>query len=153
MISRTMTGWRWYRDANTFRVFFHLMINANYKEHDFENITVRRGQLVTSRKTLAAELGISEQNVRTALRHLKSTGEITSSETSKFTLITVINYDKYQASTGTSTGDQPAVNQKLTGNQPQCNKDNKDNKEKNIVPDRKIAEFSNAELAAMLETW
>lgn len=145
LIARKLIGWRWYRDANTFRVFFHLLIKANYTEHDFENITVQRGQLVTSRKTLAEELGISEQNVRTALRHLKSTGEITSSETSKFTVITINHYDKYQAFTKTSTNDQPTIDRKLTGAQPQYNKNNKENKENNIV--------STEALAAMLETW
>ena len=147
-IDRKLTGWRWYRNANTFRVFFHLLLTANYEVLDFENITVKRGQRVVSRVTLANELGISEQSVRTALHHLEATGEITSSGTSKFTIITINNYDKYQAITSTSTNDQPTANQQLTSDQPQCKKDKKEKERKeSVIYRHKYGEYKNVLLS------
>ena len=113
------------------------MLKANYCEREFENITVKRGQLVTSRKQLADETGISEQSIRTALVHLKSTNEITTRATSKFTIITIVNYEEWQSTTNISTNDQPTTNQQSTNDQPQCNNNNnikKNNNSNNLLP-------------------
>lgn len=96
-IDRNITRWRWYKDANTLQVFLHLIINANISDHDFEGITVHRGQLVTSYPSLADSLNLTIRNVRTALDHLKSTGEVTVTRCPKYSLITVVNYDLYQS--------------------------------------------------------
>lgn len=89
--------WRWYTDGNTFRLFFHLIMTASHKDKPWKDIVVRRGQRVASYDSLAEELQLSQRQVRTALEHLKSTGEVTSKVTSKYSIITVVNYDKYQA--------------------------------------------------------
>lgn len=113
-IDRNILNWRWYSNANTMRVFIHILLKSNIREKSFENITVSRGQLVTSRKSLSSELGISEQSVRTALEHLKSTNEITIQGTSKYSIITVKNYDNYQGAPDKSTNNQPTTNQQST---------------------------------------
>ncbi|MEE3498969.1 MAG: hypothetical protein VZS12_07535, partial [Ruminococcus bromii] len=64
-LDRNILRWRWYKKPNTLRLFVHLLLNANVVDRDFENITVCRGQLLTSRRSLSASLGISEQSVRT----------------------------------------------------------------------------------------
>ena len=89
--------WRWYTDGNTFRLFFHLIMTASHKDKPWKDIVVRRGQRIASYDSLAEELQLSQRQVRTALEHLKSTGEVTSKTTSKYSIITVVNYDKYQA--------------------------------------------------------
>lgn len=124
-INRNILNWRWYSDENTFRVFFHLLLKANFKDGEFEKHDIKRGQLITGRKVLSKELNISERNVRTALEHLKSTNEITIKGTSKYSIITIKNYDKYQSVTNTSTNNQPATNQQSTNNQPQYKKNKK----------------------------
>ena len=119
-IDRNITRWRWYTDPNTLLVFLHLIISANVTDHDFENITVRRGQLVTSYPSLANSLNLSIQQVRTALGHLKSTGEITVKRHPKYSLLTVVSYDMYQsAPTVKSTGEQQSTNSQSTVNQQQ----------------------------------
>ena len=119
-IDRNITRWRWYKDAITLQVFLHLIINANVTDHDFESITVHRGQLVTSYPSLANSLNLSIQQVRTALGHLKSTGEITVKRHPKYSLITVVSYDMYQsAPTVKSTGKQQSANSQSTVNQQQ----------------------------------
>lgn len=95
-LDRRITRWRWYHDPNTFRMFVHLILIANYEDCDFQKITIHRGQLVTSLASLSRDLGISIRSVRTSLEHLESTGEVTSKNYSKFRVITIQNYDTYQ---------------------------------------------------------
>lgn len=64
--------------------------------------------------------------MRTALGHLKSTSEITTTAHRRFQVITIVNYDLYQSSlTGTTTGCQQAINSLSTPYQQQL----KNNKE------------------------
>ena len=111
---RSIASWRWYHNANTFRVFFHLIISANYTDHDFEGVTIHRGQVVTSRKSLAKELNLSEREIRTALTHLKTTNDIAIETTAKFSIITVNSFEDYQGATNTSTNERPSNDQRAT---------------------------------------
>lgn len=132
-ISRKITRWRWYKDGNTFRLFLHLLLTANHEDCDFEKITVKRGQRVASRRTLAKETGMSEREVRTALSHLISTQEVTSEPTSKYTVITVNNYDSYQTAASETTSDRPASDQRPTSDRPQCKNDKNEKNDKNNI--------------------
>ena len=114
-IDRNILKWRWYQDANTARVFLHLILTANIEDHDFQKITVHRGEVVTSLASLSRQLRVSIKSVRTALDHLKSTGEVASTAYNKFQVISIINYDLYQAvgasrtaSNGQAAGKQTA---------------------------------------------
>lgn len=93
------------------RVFLHLLLSANVEDHDFQHVTIHRGQVATSYEALANALGLSAQNVRTAIAHLKSTGELTSNAYSKFQVLTIVSWDLYQCElTGKLTGNQQATN-------------------------------------------
>ena len=129
-LSRKILNWRWYEDGNTFRVFIHLLLTANVESHDFRDITVPRGSVITSYGKLASDLGMSVQNVRTALDHLKATGEVTSKQHSKFSMISIVNYDLYQAKV---TGNQQAINKQLTSNQQQYKNDKNDKEKKEYI--------------------
>lgn len=110
--------WEWYRNPNTFRLFIHLLLRANYCDLRFEGRTVKRGQLVTSLPTLALETGLSVREIRTAIDHLKSTGELTDTSTSKYRVITIVNYDRYQDSDrqidSQATGERQASDRQAT---------------------------------------
>ena len=95
-LHRKLSEWEWYGDSKTLHLFVHLLLKANYKPSEWRGIRLAPGQLVTGRKQLSAETGISEQSVRTSLERLKSTSEITISSTNRFSLITVCNYSIYQ---------------------------------------------------------
>lgn len=139
---RKMTEWEWYTDGNTYRVFTHLLLTANYKETNYKGVTIYPGQTVTGRKALADALHISERNVRTALKHLKSTNEITIETTSKFSVVTVVNWELYQChlgevtneSTNELTNNRPASDQQVTT--PKEYK--KENKERNNISSNKL---------------
>lgn len=59
-------------------------------------VPIKRGSFVTSRATIAKDMKMTEQEVRTAIDHLISTGEITKTSTNKLTILTINNYESYQ---------------------------------------------------------
>ena len=95
-IDRKITEWEWYKNLNTKVVFFHCLLKANWKEGKFEGKIIKRGSFVTSIKKLSLELCLTEDEVRTAIKHLISTGEITKQTTNKYSVITVSIYELYQ---------------------------------------------------------
>ena len=117
-LHRSILNWEWYQDQNTKSVFIHLLLNANWEDSRFRGMDVPRGSLVCGRKKLSKSLGLSEQEIRTSLEHLKSTNEITIKSTNRFSIITIANWEKYQGlreeSTNKSTNN-------LTNNQPTSN--------------------------------
>ena len=95
-IDRNIVRWRWYKNHQTFHVFISLLLMANYKDADFERDTIHRGQLATSLESLSNSTSLTISQVRTALSHLKETGEIAITRRSRYLVITVLNYSKYQ---------------------------------------------------------
>lgn len=132
---RSLLDWEWYKNSNTKAVFIHLLLKANHADARWQGTDIKAGQLITSSDGLAKEIGLTRQNVRTALVHLKSTNEITIQSTNKFMLITLENWASYQVDTEDSTSkptseptnDQPATNQQLTTNNKNKNKEKKKN--------------------------
>lgn len=99
-LHRQILEWDWYGDINTKIVFIHLLLTVNYKPKKWHGIIIDRGQRVASLADLAEETGLTIRQIRTALEHLKATGELTKTMTSTATgqvpLITVENYTLYQ---------------------------------------------------------
>lgn len=119
-VPRGLTDWEWYTDANTARVYLHLLLTANWQDKRWQGINVKAGQLVTSQAHLAEQLGLSVRNIRTALEHLQMTGEVTVKIGSKYSLITIKNYDSITATDRLAdrqtTGDRQASDNNLTMN-------------------------------------
>lgn len=121
-IHRKILNWGWYTDANTFRVFMHLLLNASWEDTEYKGIKIPRGSLITGRKKISNQLKMTEQQVRTVLDHLKATNEITIKTTNKYSIITIVNYQKYQEKkqkitnkpTNNLTNKQPTSNQQAT---------------------------------------
>ena len=95
-LDRKILDWEWWSDINTYRVFTYCLIRANWKETKFQGVDVPRGAFVTSLANLAKFTTLSVRQVRTALEHLKSTGELTIIRHSKFSVVIVNNYIQYQ---------------------------------------------------------
>lgn len=128
-LHRQILTWQWYDDIPTARLFIHLLLIANHAPKDWRGRTIERGQVVTGRKQLSAETGLTEQQIRTCLKRLKSTGELTSRATNKYTIITLVNYSYYQAGPENQPAKQPAKapadNQRTTTNNKENNITNK----------------------------
>jgi len=95
-VFRQIEQWEWYNDANTFRVFVHLMLNANYRETRYQGREIPPGSYATTYQKIAEKLGISWSQARTAIDHLKSTSEIAVNIAPKFIVVGVQNWAKYQ---------------------------------------------------------
>lgn len=95
-INRKILDWEWYGSINTCRLFVHMLLKANWRECKFQGTTVPRGSFVSSYPHLAEECGMTINELRTALKHLKSTGEVTVKTNNKYSVFSVNNYCQYQ---------------------------------------------------------
>lgn len=132
---RSMTNWEWYSDSNTKAVFLHLLLNANLEETRYMNHVIPKGGLVTGYPALSRQLGISIQSVRTAIKHLKLTNEITVKSTNRFSIVTIVNWEKYQGGKTRLTGkttDKLTVSQQSINSQLTTEKEYKNKELKNI---------------------
>lgn len=110
---RSILSWEWYQDANTARLFVHLLLTVGINNEKWQGIKVPRGSRVASISVLSKELKMSPKQVRTSLEKLISTNEVASTKYPKFTVFTIVRWNDYQAE-GQASGKQ---NGKHLGNQ------------------------------------
>ena len=146
-IHNKLLDWEWASCPETMALWIHILLRANYEDKRWHGIMIPRGSLVTGRKELAKNTGLSEQQVRTSLNRLISTNEITISSTNKFSIVTICKYDDYQMvenginqennqdSNQRATNNQPTNNQQITNNQPHLKNVKKDKNVKNVKKD------------------
>lgn len=143
-LHKKILDWGWYTDINTCRLFIHILLRANWEDKMWKGLLIKRGQWATSLQTICNETALTPREVRTALDHLKSTGEIDKVTTSRNTVITVLNYDSYQVSDKPS--DITTTNQRQQLNK-EINKDNiscptkPDVKKDKAIDERKLYNF------------
>lgn len=116
-IDRKILEWQWFKDNNTLIVWIWLLASVNFSTTHFMGEEIKPGEVPTSIEGIATGTNLSPMKVRTALKHLKLTGEITSRTRSKYQVITVVNWEKYQSVTSKLTGKQQADNRQITGKQ------------------------------------
>ena len=122
-LHRKMLDWEWFSDYKTLSVFIYLLLSANHSQKKWRGVVIEKGQCLTSSMKIADATGLSRQQVRTAIEHLKATNEITIQSTKQYTIVTILKYDSYQ-----QIGDaeqptkqptkQPQDNQQSTNDQP-----------------------------------
>lgn len=93
---RSILEWEWFTVPNTRDVFIYLLLIANHEQKTWKGMVIERGQAVTSYQKIAQALTMTPDEVRTAIKHLKHTGEITYETTSQFGIVTIKNYCDYQ---------------------------------------------------------
>lgn len=136
---RKMLTWEWYKDTNTTRVFLHILLKANYKPSRYKGVEIGAGECVCGRKQWAEDLGLSEQQVRTALNHLKSTNEITIRATNKFSVVKVEKWAFWQIEEGGATNKST---NKLTNKQPTTNQQVTTSKESKKVINKELLSYT-----------
>lgn len=115
-----MTEWEWYDDPIVFWIFLKCLLLANHEDKKWHGIKVPKGSFISSYENLSSKkANVSIQNVRTAIKKLKSTGELTIKSTNKFTIFQVQNWEKYQI---TNKQINRQTNKQLTNNQQTTNK-------------------------------
>ena len=125
-IFRELLQWEWFEKAEMVQLFIYLLLKASCEDKQWQGITIKRGQLVTSNGSMRRDLKLSEQQIRTCIKRLISTGEITYQSTNRYVIITICNYDKYQENKSTAnepineqantlpTDEQRAINEQTT---------------------------------------
>ena len=121
-LDRAIRKWRWYTKKNMLNVWIELLLNAAFEDYYYDGQLIKRGQVLIGREKMANQLGIGVQELRTCLNRLVSTNEITIQSTNRGSIVTIINWDKYQSSpSNTNQQTNRETNQQVTSNQPATN--------------------------------
>ena len=128
-LHRRILNWEWYGDHITFRLFIHLLLNANYTDSNWKGIEIKRGQRFTSINHLATELNVTPKKIRVSINKLKRTNEIATEGASNGTMITICKYDSYQLSGENEGQTKWQTTGQTEGKRRATNKKNKNNKE------------------------
>ena len=146
-LHRKILDWEWFTSPSTLQLFIYLLLRANKEDKKWRGILIKRGQLVTSVATISEETKLSTQQVRTSLNRLKSTNEITSKTTNRFTFVTVCKYESYQLYEEVEQQTkqqalQQTNNKQITNKQQQLknNKNIRNNKKESILTNVRIDE-------------
>ena len=136
-LPREIVYWRWFSDPNVLRLYIFLLTKATFKKAEYKNETLEAGQVLTGRKALAEQLGISESNVRRLLEKLKSSGDISVKSTNKYSVITLLKWGETQGNDYFFANKRPTTEQQPTNNRTQYKKEkNVNNVKNNSAPAR-----------------
>lgn len=120
-IPNDLSEWAWYGDNNTLAVYVRLLLGAVWKDRNYQNVHLKRGQIATTIPQIAEQSNLTVQQVRTVLNRLKATGKITVNSTSKFSVITLVEYDCDIVTNSQNniplTDEQHTNNRQITDNQ------------------------------------
>jgi len=146
-IDRKILNWEWYQDLKVFHLFLYLLLKANHKDGNWKGINIKRGDVIIGRLKCSKDTGLTENEIRTCLKKLKLTNEITTKPTNKYTVVTICKYDFYQSNNFTNNQEinqqteQSATNKSPTNHQQLTTNNNSNNKEE-IKNNIKKEEFS-----------
>ena len=127
----------WLKDHKLWSLWSWCLIKASHKEIKIlvglQEITLLPGQFVFGRKNASQELDISESGIYRRIEFLKNAGNLDIKPNNKFSIISIINWDTYQAE---ETQIEQQMNNKRTTSeqQPDTNKNVK-NKKNNTYSD------------------
>ena len=114
-----------FQDAEVLKVWIWLLCNVAFEQHDTvcygKVIHLKPGQIATGRKKIAQCTDLNENKVYRALTVLKSLGNIEIKATNKYSIITVVNWDKYQEENVKRTSSEQQNNSKTTTEEQQLN--------------------------------
>jgi hypothetical protein len=99
----------YHRDPLLWVIMSWFIDHANHTDKTLfiagKKLTVKRGQRVYSQPRLAEFFGVGRRQIRTRLDVLENIGFLTNKTTKKYSIATVLNYDKYQ---GNDEGERPS---------------------------------------------
>lgn len=96
-LHRKLLEWEWYGDAHMVHLLVHLLLTASHENREYKGMTIKRGQVVTSKKQLSEALNMSETSVMRRLRRLEVDRFVDLKVDQYRTTITICNYDSYQS--------------------------------------------------------
>lgn len=113
------------KDSDYLSVWIFLLLSATHKEYDSilegKRITLKKGQLITGRKSIADKLKISESKVQRILKCFENEQQIKQQTNPRNRVITILNWDKYQQ---LEQQTEQQLNNKRTTSEQQVNTNN-----------------------------
>jgi hypothetical protein len=117
-----------FKDSQAVHLWLHILLKANHKDGQFlignTMVDIKRGQMLTGRKALAKETGINESKIRRLLNLYEIDSKVTIKKTTKYSIISITNYDLYQESDQQTANKRPTSDQQVTTNKNDKNEDN-----------------------------
>jgi hypothetical protein len=134
-LHRSLHKWEWYDDIYATRVLIHLLLTVNHKDSKYKGHVIKAGSRITGIYKFSEEVGLSQQQTRTALKKVKESGEITIKSTNKFSIISLTKWEQLQYSvTIKPTNEQQTNNKRATTSK-------EDNNIKEIKNNKKVYNF------------
>jgi len=118
-------------DPQAFALWVQLLLRANHKNarvmigNTF--VDIKRGQLLTGRNKLSDHTGINRSKLERLLNLLESEHQIEQQKTTKYRLISISNYDKYQGDEQQLSIKRATTEQQLSTNKNDNNVNNENN--------------------------
>lgn len=120
------------KDSDHLSTWLFLLLSAAHESHDVlfgkDKITLKIGQLITSRKSISDKLGINESKVERILTSFKNEHQIEQQSSSKSRLITILKWGDYQKR---EQQNEHHLNNIRTASEQQVNTNKNDKNEKN----------------------
>ena len=89
-----------YKDSYAYHLASHLLFECNHEDRTItfnrEPLIIKRGQTVCGRMKLSQATGIAPSTIRNKLALLKNCRFLDIKSDSKFSIVTILNYDSYQ---------------------------------------------------------
>lgn len=103
-------------------VWIHLLLRATHKRHNvvvgLSTVELNPGELLFGRKRFSAEIGVSENKLRSSLKVLENHQQITIKSNAKYSIISITKWQSYQdeppANHHKTTSKSPANHQQTT---------------------------------------
>lgn len=118
----------WYRDSEYVHLWVHLLLKANHSGAEYLNngviVKLKAGQMITGRKQLSIETGLSESKIERVLKCFQKDGEIEQQANSRNRLISIVSWETLQQS-------EQQVNNKRTADGQHLDTNKNDNNLKN----------------------
>jgi hypothetical protein len=121
-VHRSLKDKGYYKNSSYIHLWIHLLLSVNHEPTEFfwngKIIYLKPGQFITGRKKISFETGIPETTIERVLNCLESEHQIGQQKTTKYRLITILNWEKWQEvdnktdSKRTTDGQQTDTNNK-----------------------------------------
>ena len=95
-LHRKILDWELYRDANAFRVFMHILLNAYYEDKIWGKYEFKPGDYCFTYDALAGSLGLTVRQIRFAIKKLEKSQNIVSKMSGRFQVISVVKYSIFR---------------------------------------------------------
>ena len=116
-VHRSMLDDPQFKDPEVFALWVRLLMMASYEDktvkHLGQTIHIKRGQFITGRKSLSSSSNVQESKIQRLLKRWESEQQIEQQTFSKYRVITVANYDKYQNNEQQSDAKVNTTNKKI----------------------------------------